>query len=313
MIGAWATGKETPLTGVDTTGFELLQGFAEFGLPLGAGAELTLRGGRQVLFYGSERLISMRWGPNVLRSFDAGLASIQVDRWRIDSFYARPVRNRIGSFNDSFDADRSLWSVYATGLLGEIGPASGLDFYYMGYRNTAASFEQGKGSEIRHTLGSRFFGVAQNWDWNFEAMFQFGRFAGGNIGAWSVASDTGYTFRNLTLSPRVGLKAGIISGDLNSNDANLQTFNPLFPNGKYFGEIGMIGPYNLINLHPTLTLRLSNQWALQGSAVFYWRESLGDGIYDNAGNLVRRSGNAARHATSEPGRCCSQLGAGSLD
>ena len=42
-------------------------------VPLGAGQPqpLVLRGGRQVLAYGSERLISARYGPNVLRSFDA--------------------------------------------------------------------------------------------------------------------------------------------------------------------------------------------------------------------------------------------------
>ncbi|MEM7202580.1 MAG: hypothetical protein AAF628_20095 [Planctomycetota bacterium] len=26
----------------------------------------------------------------------------------------------------------------------------------------------------------------------------------------------------------------------------------MFPSGEYFGEIGFIGPFNLINLHPSL-------------------------------------------------------------
>ncbi|WP_445504080.1 alginate export family protein [Microvirga sp. G4-2] len=289
MIGAWVTGKETPVTGVDQTGFELLQGFAEFKLPLSEGADLTLRGGRQLLSYGTERLISLRYGPNVLRSFDAGLVSVEADPWRVDAFYARPVRNRVDSFNDHFDDDRSVWSVYATRKLDAIGPESGLDLYYIGYRNTHAEFNQGSGDEVRHTLGSRFFGKAQGWDWNFEGMVQFGSFDGGNIRAWSVASDTGYTFEDVTFSPRVGLRANIISGDRNPNNPDLQTFNALFPKGKYFGEIGLVGPSNLINVHPNLTLHLNDQWTLSGAAVFYWRESLGDGIYDNGGGLVRPS------------------------
>ncbi|WP_165820310.1 alginate export family protein [Microvirga sp. KLBC 81] len=290
MIGAWATGKETTVTGVDETGLEVLQGFGELRLPLTEGADLTLRGGRQLLSYGSERLISLRYGPNVLRSFDAGLASVAAGLWRVDTFYARPVRNKVDSFNDRFNEDRSVWSVYATRALEEISPTSGLDLYYIGYRNADAEFNQGNGDEVRHTLGSRFFGKAKGWDWNFEGMFQFGSFDGGNIRAWSVASDTGYTFMDLTFSPRVGLRANIISGDRNPDNPDLQTFNPLFPRGKYFGEIGLIGPSNLINVHPNLTLHLNDQWTLSGAAVFYWRDSLGDGIYDTGGGLVRPSG-----------------------
>jgi hypothetical protein len=287
LIGAWATGKETNVNGVDETGFELLQGFADVKTPLGDDADLTLRAGRQLLSYGSERLISLRYGPNVLRSFDAGLASVEATPWRVDGFYARPVRNKVDSLNDGFDPDRSVWSLYATRRLDEISPDSGLDVYYIGYQNAQAEFNQGSGEELRHTVGSRLFGEAQGWDWNFEGMLQFGRFDGGNIRAWSVASDTGYTFQGLAYSPRIGLKANIISGDRNSNDSNLQTFNPLFPKGKYFGEIGLIGPLNLINAHPNITLHLDECWTLQVGAVFYWRESLGDGIYDASGNLVR--------------------------
>ncbi|RZN33756.1 alginate export family protein [Bradyrhizobium sp. Leo121] len=291
LIGTWVTDKDT-VGGIDQTGFEPLQAFADLKLPLAEGADLTLRGGRQLLSYGTERLISLRYGPNVLRSFDAALASVQTAPWRVDAFYAQPVRNLVGSFNDRFDHDRSVWSIYATRQLPDISAKSGFDLYYIGYRNAAAEYNQGRGEEVRHTIGSRLFGAAQGWDWNFEGMAQFGHFAHGNIRAWSVASDTGYTFADVTFSPRLGLRANIISGDQNPNEADLQTFNPLFPKGKYFGEIGLIGPYNLINAHPTLTLQLDQHWTLDLATVFYWRESLGDGVYGAGGDLVRPSGNS---------------------
>lgn len=291
VIGAWVTDKET-VGGIDETGAELLQGFADIKLLLASGTDLTLRGGRQLLSYGTERLISLRYGPNVLRSFDTALASIQSVPWRVDALYARPVRNLVGSFNDRLDPDRSLWSIYATGQLSEISSKPGFDLYYIGYRNAAAEFNQGRGEEVRHTIGSRFFGAAMDWDWNFEGIAQFGHFGNGDIRAWSIASDTGYTFAGVTFSPRLGLRANIISGDRNPNDSTLETFNPLFPKGKYFGEIGLIGPYNLINAHPTLTLQLDKHWTLDLATVFYWRESLGDGIYGPGGDLVRPSDNS---------------------
>ena len=39
---------------------------------------------------------------------------------------------------------------------------------------------------------------------------------------------------------------------------------------------------------------------MRGAAVFFWRESLGDGVYDNPGNLLRASGDSrARYIGSQ--------------
>ena len=93
----------------------------------------------------------------------------------------------------------------------------------------------------------------------------------------------------------MGLKANLISGDDDPNDLDLQTVNPLFPKDKYFGELSLLGPYNLINLHPSIGIELGAGWALSLASVFYWRQSTGDGIYDNGGNLIRGDlGNKAR-------------------
>ena len=71
---------------VDDTGTEVLQGFVDMSFPTGSAGESTVRAGRQVMAYGSERLVSMRYGPNVLRTFDGGLASWQSMRLRMDTF-----------------------------------------------------------------------------------------------------------------------------------------------------------------------------------------------------------------------------------
>jgi hypothetical protein len=43
-------------------------------------------------------------------------------------------------------------------------------------------------------------------------------------------------------------------------------------------------------VHPSLTFKLGRGWTLAGAALVYWRESLHDGIYDLAGNLLRGDG-----------------------
>lgn len=122
--------------------------------------------------------------------------------------------------------------------------------------------------------------------------YQFGSFGKGRINAWTFASDTGYTFDNAPLRPRLGFKADVTSGDKDPNDPDLQTFNALFPKGAYFGELSPIGPYNHMDLHPAINLKLSKHIELLAEWVWYWRTSVRDGVYGVPGNL-ERTGNAS--------------------
>jgi len=142
---------------------------------------------------------------------------------------------------------------------------------------------------MRHSVGTRLWGRHAGWDWNFEFVYQFGEFGDGNISAWTAASDTGFTFADVAWSPRLGLKADVTSGDRNPNDRDLQTINPLFPKGAYFGETGLIGPLNHIDLHPALELHPNRSLTLTLDGDFFWRESTHDGVY-NMGQAVARSG-----------------------
>jgi hypothetical protein len=57
----------------------------------------------------------------------------------------------------------------------------------------------------------------------------------------------------------------------------------------------LIGPANLIDVHPSLGLHPMPQVTVSADWDVFWRQSLQDGIYGNAVNLLR-SGNRA-----EPG------------
>jgi hypothetical protein len=126
----------------------------------------------------------------------------------------------------------------------------------------------------------------QPLDYNFEFVFQWGSFGRGDIRAWMVASDTGYTFRNLPLLPRIGLKTDIASGDRDPNDRDIQTFNAMFFKGEYFNRTQMLGPANIEDLHPSLKVHFNERVSLNVDWDFFWRQSLYDGIYGVAGNLV---------------------------
>jgi hypothetical protein len=247
--------------------------------------QVTVRFGRQEMAYGSERLISVRDGPNNRRSFDAARVLYRNDSVAIDAFFSSPVEVDRGAFDDQNIRDLWFWGSYATVPLPPL-PGIKLDFYYLGVHNPRANYSQGSGREERHTLGTRFFGKLGRWDFNHEAMYQFGRFGSGDINAWSVATDHGYSLEDFPAKPRLGLKAAVASGDRGTNSVNLQSFNPLFPRGNYFSEASLLGPQNFVDLHPSVRLKPSTQWLIDVGADLYWRQSLDDGIYTPGGSVI---------------------------
>lgn len=51
------------------------------------------------------------------------------------------------------------------------------------------------GDERRHSLGLRAHGELAGWFWDWEAAYQTGRFAGGDIAAWTFATKPGYRWQ----------------------------------------------------------------------------------------------------------------------
>lgn len=283
---ALEAGRAGGLSPVDRNELALQNAFVDLNLPLGPEADLALRGGRQELQFGSGRLVDVREGPNVRRTFDAARATLELPGWRLDALAARPRLPRPGAFDDEADDDQALWGVYAVG--GEDWlPFGALDLYYLGFENDAGAFAQGTARERRHSIGARSHGTARGWDWNWEAIYQFGSFGDGGISAWTLASDTGFTFENRPWRPRIALSANIASGDGDPADADLGTFNPLFPRGNYFSEAAVLGPRNFFNLHPFVTVRPTEAWSLTADMNFFWRLDTNDGVYAPAGQLVR--------------------------
>lgn len=58
----------------------------------------------------------------------------------------------------------------------------------------------------------------------------------------------------------------------------------------------LLGPSNIIDLHPSIDVDLGHNVTASFAEIDYWRDSLGDGIYGIAGNLLRSGGGSdARH------------------
>ncbi len=270
---------------------DLLQAFAEW-RPLGD-RSAWIRGGRQEMSFGSGRLISVREAPNVRRSFDGVRASWSgTPGLRLDGFAVRPVAPERGSFNDAGDSAQAFWGAYATVTT----DVTNLDVYYLGLTRENARFAQGTATERRHTIGARQFGKRGGIDWNVEEAAQFGSFGDAAIRAWTVSANLGYTARDLPLSPRFGFNADAISGDHNTKDGTLGTFNPLFPKLPYFSEANLAAPANLLDIQPNLTLTLTPEVTASIGWNLLWKQALADAFYAPPLTPVRgTAGGAGRY------------------
>ncbi|MEO0649059.1 MAG: alginate export family protein [Planctomycetota bacterium] len=281
-ILAYETGLQVEPAPIDVDRGDFLQAFAEATVDL-EGAEWRTRFGRQLVLLGTGRLVSIRYGPNVLQTFDGVRSRYGNDDWSVEALWMRPVEVEEGAFDDEANSEEVLYGLYSTV---DLGP-SNLDLYWLGHEDDEVTYDSGTADIQRQTLGARVHGRRGNLDWNWEAFYQFGDFGSQDIQAWSLAADTGYRFESLPFEPRAFLRTAIISGDDDPTDGTLETFDPLFPRGKYFGEIGIIGPANLINAHLGLQADVGEQWAVESNLIAYWRESTDDGVYNNPVQVLR--------------------------
>jgi len=288
LYSALQAGRKDGPSPVDEDKLEWQNAFFDFNSSFTETTTLTFRGGRQEIQLGSGRLVDVREGPNVRRTFDGGRLILSVPDWRIDAVVARPRQNLSGAFDNKPNRDQSLWGVYASG--GErILPTGKMDLYYLGFRNDTATYQQGTAKERRQSLGARWWGKANNWDFNGEAIYQFGKFGNGNISAWTLASITGYTLPDIPMRPRLAISLNIASGDENPDDDDIGSFNALFPHGNYFSQAAVLGPRNFVNIRPFVTLNATPKWSVTTDVNFFWRLQSEDGVYAPNGQLIRAS------------------------
>jgi hypothetical protein len=269
---------------VEENPLELHQVFADIKTIPSKAVSLTLRLGRQELLYGSQRLIAVREGPNNRQSFDAARSMLIAGNYKVDFFYGHHVAAKKGIADDAFNKNTKLWGIYV--VRNALPVLRNIDIYYLGVWKRQVVFDDGFGKELRHSIGTRVWGNEGGWRYDMEGLYQFGKFSGKNITAWTVSVNTTYRFIYAKLQPAIGLKTEFISGDQRYDDNKLQTFNPLFPRGAYFGLAALIGPANLIDVHPSVTLSFIKTLEFGLDYDIFWRYSNCDGLYGVDGSLI---------------------------
>jgi hypothetical protein len=229
---------------LDVNTAQLQQAFADVRLPLAEDAAVTLRGGRQELAFGKQRLVSPLDWSNTRRTWEGVKATVDVADWSAAGFWTQFVPVQKYEF-DTPDAQHEFYGVYATGLLPLIDGAN-LDLYYLGRDRKDALTGMG---DQRNTFGGRLFGKIGDTglDYDVEGAYQNGRAPGRDVDAFFVAAEAGYTFADCPWKPRLFAGIDYATGDSDPADDTLENFDQLFPLGHaYFGYIDLIGRPNML-------------------------------------------------------------------
>jgi hypothetical protein len=126
----------------------------------------TVRGGRQELFYGSQRLISPLDWANTRQTFDGVKVLFSKGDWNIDGFWTRPVQIRPDEFDRPL-TNREFYGVYAA------EKKKGVDLYWLANDNHDANF--------RHDMAGMYLhGEKDNLLWDMEGGYQWGDNADGS-------------------------------------------------------------------------------------------------------------------------------------
>ncbi len=242
------------LTGVDTRAnssndVEVYQSYVElknlFGQPL------RMRVGRQAMKYGKGWLYGDSAGPTKGISYDGVRFTYDVDDFTVDASWAKLAEN-MGSFGDG---DIDLFALYGTYKgIEELGIS--LYWFYVrddiipddspGWHPLQTLFEEMSGlndydTTHLHTVGTRFFGSAGGFDYDWEVAYQFGEADaagslfrlngygddGAKFGAWATDLEVGYAF-DFKCQPRLYVGGAWFEGDDHRDRSFWEYLNPFY-------------------------------------------------------------------------------------
>lgn len=241
-IHAESFGGNLPALRIDETGVDLLNAFAELKLGTINDAPVYVRGGRQEITLGSQRLISGLDWANTRRTFQGVRAYRYSEKLDTDLFWLQPVVPDANQF-DSVTGDidfMGIWNTY------KVRPGTAIDFYAL---NLSDRRPTTIGEVV--TVGARCFGdIEGQLLWDLEGAGQVGKRAGQDVGAAMGTAGAGWHFKDLPWDPVLWAYYDYASGDSDPNDGRFGTFNQLFPFGHYYlGFIDLVGRQNIHDLN----------------------------------------------------------------
>jgi hypothetical protein len=286
-----------PMPGVTTTDLGVYNAFVEF-MGTAGEAKYGVRIGRQQVWIGNALMFGINELTNIPQTQNGARAYADWGSGRIDVFDFMPTTYGLTALSGNINTGVHMSGIYtsfdlpAFSLFGAPAQTT-LDPFLFRFTSAAGTYydaslalpsmgrpEYLTGSDERNTLGLRYSGKIGGVDFDYTGAVQTGNFAGHPVEAWMFATDTGYTFNTLPLTPRFGMQVdGASGGDSSQRGGSLHTYQPMYFDAPYYSEALAVSPTNLIDVSPHFTIKPAPRLSIDAYWAFYWRQTLGDAIY----------------------------------
>jgi hypothetical protein len=276
-------------------------------------AKTGLRAGRQQTYFGNNLQVRANVSTNLPSPvFDGFRAYRDWGDARIDGFFFNLVKFNDRVLQDHDIAHINLWGLYTSYdppkfvLAGRETRAT-FEPFYLGFRAipsaggtsgglyndqalltgdkiiaaTGAGFVASQ--DHRHTFGFRAYGdVGGDLDYDWQAAYQAGTYAGLKVQAFAVNTNAGYTFHDLPWRPRLGIHIDAASGGADKIGGTLHTYQPMYPMTQYYAPNNEFAPTNFYDVAPRLIVAPLPTLRVEYYFSFLWRYAQSDAIYVGA-------------------------------
>jgi hypothetical protein len=264
-------------------------------------SRFALRGGRQELVFGDQRLVGHANWLNTARSFDGVRGVFRHKKLRIDGFAASVVGiqmedvNRSGAGNYLYGADAPLAVLPNAGVLEP--------YVFVRTAEKLATETGSVGDLTSSTSGVRMVGkLSARTDYNLEAAIQRGSLGTDTISASAAHAVIGRTIPMGSKTYRAFGEYNFASGDETPGDGDRGTFDQLYPTGHdKYGLADQVGWKNIHHLRTGVEARPHAKLALATSYHSFWLASATDALYSAGGAVLARipTGAPSRHVGQE--------------
>ncbi len=277
---------------IDVDRGDILNLFVDLKVWDGDGHPVYVRGGRQELLLGSQRLVSTLDWANTRRTFQGVRAFRRGEKWDADVFWVQPVIPDPSSF-DQVDSEQNFAGTWLT-YRAEKGRF--LDFYYLYYGNgnTVTQIDVPRAPFDLHTFGSRWAGDKDSFLWDVELAMQLGQRASSDVVAGMATAGVGRNFKNAWANPTAWIYYDYASGDSDPESGTSHTFNQQFPFGHYYmGWIDLVGRQNIHDLNAHIYFHPAPWITMFVQYHHFWLNQPTDALYNPAGAVSRRDATGA--------------------
>ncbi len=287
-------GSNYPRDDRDVNEFEFIQAYAELYFrdalgfdPLGNERPLSIRAGRMAFEFVDRRLIANNQWRNTTNNFQGFRLTLgqEANDWQLDLLAVQPLERLKYKIDEPKDGQ---WFYAAIGHWRAWSDVITLEPYFLSLQQDSRSGVPGRSV---HSLALRGYGLfgGTGFDYDFDAVYQFGRNGPEQHRAFGFTGEIGYTF-NHAWKPRLSAFYGYASGDRDPADRKDQRFERYFGFGRPWSANDYIDWSNISTPKARLEVQPSKNLRVDAGYSFYWLASDKD-RWSNA-NLRDKKGNS---------------------